>query len=174
MQLSEAATRLLALLDPEGVLIGGICGAVYGVERFTRDIDIACDLDPDVIVQRLQDAGIMSHVRRINELGDLSWVVSGQFEDIDFQVLPASETGVSPHQFEVRAGLRIASIKDFMTSKCIAVGQQDMHDVAALCLMNPELESFAQKTAAQHECLAKLQSWMADRRLQQRYQTINN
>jgi len=44
MQLSEAAARLLSLLDPEGVLIGGICGAVYGVERFTRDVDIATSI----------------------------------------------------------------------------------------------------------------------------------
>lgn len=49
MQLSEAARRLLDILDPEGVLIGGICGALYGVERFTRDVDIAVDLDAETV-----------------------------------------------------------------------------------------------------------------------------
>ena len=169
MQLSEAAARLLALLDPEGVLIGGICGAVYGVERFTRDVDIAADLDADVIVQRLQDAGIKADVRRSNEPGDLSWVVHGQFENIDFQVLPASETGITPARFEIKAGLRVAVITDFITSKCIAAGQQDMHDVAALCLIQPELETFGRECAIQHGCLEKLESWLNDRRLQQRY-----
>jgi len=169
MQLSEAAAKLLALLDPEGVLIGGICGAVYGVERFTRDVDIAADLDADVIVQRLQDAGIKADVRRSNEPGDLSWVVHGQFENIDFQVLPASETGITPARFEIKAGLRVAVITDFITSKCIAAGQQDMHDVAALCLIQPELETFGRECATQHGCLEKLESWLNDRRLQQRY-----
>ncbi|ATX81984.1 hypothetical protein Ga0123462_1120 [Mariprofundus ferrinatatus] len=169
MQLSEAASRLLALLDPEGVLIGGICGAVYGVERFTPGVDIAAELDPDVIVQRLHDAGIASDVRRSSEPGDLSWVVHGAYEGIDFQVLPASETGISPARFEMKAGLRIAIISDFITSKCIAAGQQDMHDVAALSLMHPELEQFSRDCAAKHGCLEKLESWLDDQRLKQRY-----
>lgn len=172
MQLSEAAARLLALLDPEGVLIGGICGAVYGVERFTRDVDIACDLDPDVIVKRLNDAGISSDVRRSSEPGDLSWVLFGQLEGIDFQVLPASETGISRDDFEIRAGLRVASIRAFITSKCIAAGQQDMHDVAALGLMYPEFEPFSRDCAEEHGCLDKLESWLDDRRLQQRYRAL--
>jgi len=169
MQLSEAAARLLSLLDPEGILIGGICGAVYGVERFTRDVDIAADLNPDVIVQRLQKAGITSNVRRSSEPGDLSWVVHGQLENIDFQVLPALETGISPGQFEIRAGLRVADIRSFVTGKFIAAGQQDMHDIAAICLMQPELESFSRDCATTHGCLEKLESWLSDRRLQQRY-----
>ncbi len=169
MQLSDAAARLLALLDPEGVLIGGICGALYGVERFTRDVDIAADLKPETITQRLHDAGIASQVRRSSEPGDLSWVVHGQFEGIEFQVLPASEAGISPATFEVKAGLRIADINSFITSKCIAAGQQDMHDVAALCLIYPELAGYCRDSASQYDCLEKLESWLSDRRLQQRY-----
>lgn len=169
MQLSEAAARLLALLDPEGVLIGGICGAVYGVERFTRDVDIAADLDADEIVQRLQRAGIATELRRSSESGDLSWVVSGQLGGIDFQILPASETGVSCGSFEIKAGLRVAEINSFIVSKCMAAGQQDMHDVAALCLLHPELEAFSRESAAGHGCLEKLDSWLQDQRLRQRY-----
>jgi len=169
MQLSEAARRLLDILDPEGVLIGGICGTLYGVERFTRDVDIAADLDAETIVQRLNDAGIDAAVRRSHEPGDLSWVVHGLFEGIEFQVLPASETGVDHGSCEIKAGLRIADIHSFIASKCIAAGQQDMHDVAALCLMHPELEAFCRKSAEEHGCLEKLESWLNDRRLQQRY-----
>ena len=171
MQLSEAANRLLGILDPEGVLIGGICGALYGVERFTKDVDIAADLEPETIVQRLQDADIAAAVRRSSEPGDLSWVVHGKFEGIDFQVLPASETGISPNRFEVKAGFRIADITSFITSKCIAAGGQDMHDVAALCLMYPELEDFCRESASTHRCLEKLESWLSDQRLRQRYST---
>jgi hypothetical protein len=169
MQLSEAASRLLSLLDPEGVLIGGICGAVYGIDRFTRDVDIAADLEPETIVQRLQDAGISSGIRRSSEPDDLSWVVFGQLEEIDFQVLPASETGIESGRFEIKAGLRIAGINNFITSKCIAAGQQDLHDVAALCLLYPELTAFCRDTAMGYGCLEKLESWLNDRRLQQRY-----
>ncbi len=80
MQLADAASRLLSVLDPEGVLIGGVCGALYGLERFTRGVD-----------------------------------------------------------------------------------------VAALCLIHPELEGFCRESASAHGCLEKFESWLNDRRLRQRY-----
>jgi len=169
MQLSEAAHRLLDILDPDAVLIGGICGAIYGVERFTRDVDIAADLEPETIIQRLKDAGIDAAVRYSNEPDDLSWVVECLFEGIEFQVLPASETGISRGLFEVKAGYKVPDIHSFMVSKCIAAGQQDMHDVAALCLLYPELDSAGRELAAKYGCLEKLESWLSDRRLLQRY-----
>jgi len=170
MQLSEAASSLLSLLDPDGVLIGGICGALYGVERFTRDVDIAVDLDPEHILRRFQDEGINAELRRSHEPQDLSWVIHGTLEGVEFQLLPASETGISPGAFEIRAGLRIADIESFIASKCIAGGQQDMHDVAAISLMYPEHAEYCRNTASAHGCLDKLESWLSDRRLQQRYQ----
>jgi len=169
MQLSDAARRLLGILDPEGILIGGICGAVYGVERFTRDIDVAADLDAEAVVQRLKEAGIKAAVRTSHEPGDLSWVVHGTMEGIEFQVLPARETGVEHCPVQIKAGLRIPDINSFITSKCIAAGQQDMHDVAALCMLYHEIESFAKNAAEQHGCLQKLEAWLDDRRLRQRY-----
>ncbi len=169
MRLSEAARRLLEILDPEGVLIGGICAAVYGVERFTRDVDLAVDLDPETVVGRLREAGIEATVRRSRESGDLTWVVHGDAEGIEFQVVPASEIGLTPGSFTMKAGLRVADRDGFITSKCIAGGQQDLHDVAALCLMDPDLEPICRRLAAAHGCLAKLESWLNDRRLRQRY-----
>ncbi len=174
MLLSEAAGKLLSLFDPEGVLIGGICGALYGVDRFTRDVDIAADLEPEVVVQRLHDAGIVSELRRSSEPGDLSWVVHGEFGEIEFQVLPASDTGITPAAFELKAGLRVADINSFITSKCIAAGQQDMHDVAAICMIYPELGDYCRQKASEHRCLEKLDSWLDDRRLQQRYMQKTN
>jgi len=169
MQLSDAARRLLGILDPEGILIGGICGTVYGVERFTRDIDVAADLDAEAVVQRLKKAGIKAAVRASHEPGDLSWVVHGTMEGIEFQVLPARETGVEHCSVQIKAGLRIPDINSFITSKCIAACQQDMHDVAALCLLYPEIEPFAKDAAEKHGCLQKLEAWLDDRRLRQRY-----
>jgi len=169
MALAEVAARLLDTLAPETVLIGGVCGALYGVERFTRDVDLAATFDASDIMKRLQDAGILAEIRRSSESDELSWVVHGELDGIEFQVLPASETGISIDSSEVKAGLRVADIQSFITSKCIAGGQQDMHDVAALWLMHPELTAFCREKATAHGCLEKLQGWLDDRRLQQRY-----
>jgi len=169
MQLDGAARRLLEVFDPDGVVIGGICGAVYGVERFTRDVDLAVGLEPEMVVARLQSEGIEARVSRSSEPGDLSWVVHGEIEGVEFQVLSAKEVGVDGSTVELKAGLRLPDIKSFMISKCIAGGQQDMHDVAALALMHSELEPFARETAEQHRCQEKLESWMDDRRLRQKY-----
>ena len=170
MQLDQAARRLLEIFDPEGVLIGGICGAIYGVERFTRDVDVAVKMDSDAVVARLKQAGIEAKVMSSNEPGDLSWVVSGAIEGVEFQILPAKETGVNRATVEMKAGLRVPDVKSFIVSKCTAAGQQDMHDVAVLCLLYVELEPFARETAAQHGCLEKLESWLSDHRLRQKYQ----
>ncbi len=169
MQLSDAARRLLEILDPEGVLIGGICAAVYGVERFTRDVDIAADLDPETVVGRLGEAGIKATVRQSSEPEDLTWVVHGEAGGVEFQVLPASEIGLTPGTFEMKAGLRVADRDGFITSKCIAGGQQDLHDVATLCLLDPDIEPLCRRLATHYGCLAKLEAWLNDRRLRQRY-----
>jgi len=78
MQLSEAAGKLLSLFDPEGVLIGGICGALYGVDRFTRDVDIAADLEPEVVVQRLGTG------RKRTEIRDMLDVLNMNFNEDAF------------------------------------------------------------------------------------------
>jgi len=169
VQLNEAARRLLEVMAPEGVLIGGICGFIYGVERYTRDIDLATTLDAEKVISRLRDAGIEADMRSSNEPGDLSWVISGEIEGVEFQILPAAETGMDGARVELKAGLRVPDINSFIVSKCIAAGQQDMHDVAALCMMHPGILMFAKSEADKRGCLNKLESWLDDRRLQQRY-----
>jgi len=169
MQLDDVARRLLEIFDPDGVVIGGICGAVYGVERFTRDVDLAVGIEPEAVVSQLQQEGVEARVRRSSEPGDLSWVVHGEIEGIEFQVLSSKETGVDTATVELKAGLRLPDMKSFIISKCIAGGQQDMHDVAALALMYSKHESFAREMAKKHHCMDKFESWMSDRRLRQRY-----
>lgn len=169
MLLDDAARQLLAIFDPDGVVIGGICGAVYGVERFTRDVDLAVGITPEAVIARLQQEGVEATVGRSSEPGELSWVVHGEIGGVEFQVLPAGETGIGSASVEMKAGLRVPDVQSFIASKCIAAGQQDMYDVAALCLMDSGLEPFAREMAEQHHCLEKLESWLADRRLRQKY-----
>ena len=66
----------------------------------------------------------------------LPWIVKGAVDGVPFQVLPAANIGVDPSHAELRAELKIASVEDFIASKCKAGGQQDLHDVAVLALLD--------------------------------------
>jgi hypothetical protein len=169
VSLVAAARRLHAALEPHAMLIGGICGAMHGVERFTRDVDLASDLVPERVVALLTKQGIACELRRGGADDTLAWVVSGQCDGVDFQVMPSLDVGVRLANAELRAELRIASPRDFIASKCIAGGQQDLHDVAALVFLRPELIAVAREAAHAHGCVEKLEAWLADARLQARY-----
>jgi hypothetical protein len=169
VSLAAAVRRLHATLAPHGVLVGGVCGAMLGVERFTRDVDIATDLAPEAVMSALAQASIGATLRRGGPGEPLSWVVSGLIDGVPFQVLAASDLGVSVERAELRAELRIASVPDFIVSKCRAGGQQDLHDVAVLCLLDPSRLDFAQSQAAATGCRNKLDLWLADERLRARY-----
>jgi len=167
--LVAAARKLYAALDPHAVIIGGICGAMYGVERFTRDVDLATDLSPELVITRLTAHGIPSNPRSGVAGESLKWVVSGVCDAVEFQVLAADDVGVRLDRAEMHAQLRIASVADFVTSKCMARGQQDLHDVAVLTLLDPALLPFARTQAQAQRCLGKLEAWLADERLRARY-----
>lgn len=169
MSLVSVATRLYATLEPHAVLIGGICGAMHGVERFTRDVDMATDLSAAKVVSLLKKAGIDSEIQHGEATDALTWVVKGICEDIEFQIIPASDVGVSLDNALLRVELGIASEKDYITSKCIAGGQQDLHDVAVLVMLNKRLRTFATDKAERHGCKNKLDAWLTDERLLARY-----
>ncbi len=169
MRLDQAARRLLDLLDPESMLIGGLCAAMHGVERFTRDVDIASGLQPEEILRRLKKAGIKADIRTNHDPGDLAWVITGEIGDIEFQILPTADTGLRNAKIEIHASLRTPDVISFIRSKCLAGGQQDMHDVAALCLMHPQLLETALELAEAHGCGKALENWLNDARLQRRY-----
>jgi hypothetical protein len=169
MTLVAAARRLFAAFDPHAVLIGGICGAMHGVERFTRDVDIATDLAPEAVLAALSRAGLDGELRRGSPEDVLSWVVTGTVDGVPFQVLAAADVGVDPARAELRAELRIASVHDFIVSKCRAGGQQDLHDVAVLTLLDPMRLPFAKAQALASGCAGKLDAWLNDLRLLARY-----
>jgi len=169
MSLVKVARKLYVILQPHGVLIGGICGAMHGVERFTRDVDMATDLSAAKVVSLLKKAGIAAEIRHGDATDALSWVVKGACDDVEFQILPAGDVGVNLDNALLRVELGIAPEKDFITSKCIAGGQQDLHDVAALVLLNEALRAFAIDQAERHGCMDKLDAWLSDERLLARY-----
>ncbi len=167
MSLTTVTRKLLAILEPHGVVIGGVCGMMHGVERFTRDVDLATDLLPEKVILILGD--IEAEIQKGDALDPLPWVIKGVCDGIEFQVLPAKSVGVSLENSVVQVELRIASEEDFITSKCIAGGQQDLHDVAVMALQNKGLKWFAMQQANTHDCRDKLDGWLEDERLKARY-----
>lgn len=142
---------------------------MHGIERFTRDVDMATDLEPDQVLSALHKAGIVAEVIRGDAFDPLPWVIRGSHDGIPFQVLPAGSIGVDPKQAVIQVDLGFASERDFIVSKCIAGGQQDMHDVAVLSFKKPELLPFIESQADQHGCRDKLDAWLNDQRLRSRY-----
>ena len=63
----------------------------------------------------------------------------------------------------MRVQIGFASEEDFIASKCIAGGQQDLHDVVVLTMKRPELLPFAEAQAEKYKCRDKLDAW-AERR----------
>jgi len=163
------AQKLTKALEPRGVVIGGICGAMYGIERFVRDVDIATDLKPGKVVELLKQRDIEAKVLTGEVFEPLPWVILGECDGIRFQVLFAKNKGVHLDDVLEKVGMRIASVNDFIASKCMPGGQQDMHDVAALILQDRELEMFAMQLAGSHGCQEKLIAWLADEKLKTSY-----
>ena len=169
MSLTDTARILYGALKPHAVVIGGICASMHGVERFTRDVDLATTLESDQVIAALHQVGIAAEVVRGGALDPLPWVIKGSHEGIPFQVLPAGRIGVDPDRAVVRVDIGFASEHDFIVSKCLAGGQQDLHDVAVLALIRPDLLPFAETQADAHGCRDKLDAWLDDQRLRSRY-----
>lgn len=169
MSLVAVARKLHGVLQPHGILIGGICGMMHGIERFTRDVDLATDLDAEKVMMLLKNEGIEAETNVGDSFDRLSWVIKGVCDDVEFQILFAKDIGIDLSHGELKLELLIASEEDFITSKCIAGGQQDLHDVAVLTLLKPALKDFIEQQAEQYDCQEKLQAWLYDERLLSRY-----
>lgn len=169
MSLAAVARKLFGILEPHGIVIGGVCGMMHGVERFTRGVDMATDLKPEKVIDLLDRKGVKAEVRKGDIPDPLAWVIKGVCDGIEFQVFPAGSVGVNLENAQVQVELGIASKEDFITSKCIAGGQQDLHDVAVIALQNKNLKWFAMQQAQAYGCRDKLDVWLADERLLSRY-----
>ncbi len=163
------AQKLTKVLEPYGVVIGGICGAMHGIERFVCDVDMATDLKPEKVVELLKQRGIEAKILTGDVFEPLPWVILGECDGIRFQVLSAKNKGVQLDDVLEKLGMRIASVNDFITSKCMSGGQQDMYDVAVLILQDRELEMFAMQQAGSHGSQEKLITWLADEQLKTNY-----
>lgn len=167
--LIETARKISEPISESCALIGGVCSFLYGSERFTRDIDFASTDSPEAVQEKLQKQGISSKIT-MGAWGDpLSWVVSGKVDSVEFQVLSANDVGVDVTQAVFFGDIPVASLQDLITSKCRAGGQQDMHDVAVMSLLHPDCVNHAKTMAAKCAVEDKLNMWLSDARLLERY-----
>ena len=169
MSLVDITRELYVILEPHAALIGGICGFMHGVERLTPNIDMVTDLMPNQVLETLQKSGLSADIVRGDALDPLPWVVRGEHDGVPFQILPAGAVGVDLNIAIVQADMRFASVQDFIVSKCIAAGMADMRDVAVLIMKRPELLSFAEEQAEGHRCKSKLDEWVNDQRLREKW-----
>ena len=170
--LMHITQRLSALLGDHSVVIGGVCAVLHGSERMTLDVDFASDLDLDTVSKCLTDAGILFTVKKGDLLDVLPWVIHGELDEISFQVMPSQAIGIDIEHAVRSQGIQFAAVEDFIISKCIAGSHQDLHDVAVIVLRNPSLHDFALQMASKHQCDERLNDWLTDSRLLERYAKV--
>lgn len=167
--ISSVIRKLSSILNSHGAILGGVCANLHGIEQFEKVIEFAVDLPAKKIMQLLNQQGIHALLNSNDSGNSLAWMLHGECDGISYQIVPAGPAGVNTGDAIEEIGIRIASEKDFITSKCIAGGQQDLHDVAAMVLQNKGLKWFAMQQANAHDCRDKLNAWFEDERLKTRY-----
>lgn len=170
--LLEAASRIAQAVGRDHlVVIGGLAGFLLGVERYTADVDLASDLQPEEVMSKLGAAGLPATLRRGGAGDPLPWVVDTESGGVPVQILPASTIGAdagAPTALE-EYGVRLVSAEGFIRSKCYAGGHQDLLDVAILTLRYPELAPLAESEAQRHGVHELLALWRKDERILARY-----
>jgi len=164
-----SATRKLSfILDSHGVIIGGLCANLHGIERFEKVIEFAVDLTATETMELLVQAGIAAKLASSRADGD-AWEIAGNCDGITFQMVPAQSMGIQLSDAIEAIGIRIASEKDFISSRCRVGDQQAIHDVAAMALMYKELKWFAMQQAEAHACRKTFDQWLLDETLLSRF-----
>ncbi len=167
--ISSVVRKLSSILNGHGVILGGVCANLHGIEQYEKTVEFTVDLPAKKVMQLLNQEGIHATLSS-NGIGKNStWVINGDCDWISYQIVPADSVGVNTDDVIEEIGIRIASEKDFIISKCIAGSQQDLHDVAVMALQNKSLKWFAMQQANVHDCRDKLDGWLKDERLKVRY-----
>lgn len=167
--ISSVVRKLSSILNSHGAILGGVCANLHGIEKYEKVVEFAVDLSAKKMMQLLNQEGIYATLNSNDSGKNSTWVISGDCDWISYQIVPADSVGVNTDDAIEEIGIRIASEKDFITSKCIAGGQQDLHDVAVMVLQNKGLKWFAMQQANAHDCRDKLDRWLKDERLKARY-----
>jgi hypothetical protein len=132
-------------------------------------VEFTVDLPAKKTMQLLSQEGIHATLNSNDSEKNSTWVINGDCDGISYQIVPVDSVGVNVNDAIEEIGIRIASEKDFITSKCIAGSQQDLHDVAVMALQNKGLKWFSMQQANLHGCRDKLDAWLEDERLKARY-----
>jgi hypothetical protein len=152
-----AAEKLLAAIGVESAIAGGVAVNVYGFARGTRDVDIITALPLEKVRERLKRHGIESVLHKGDLLeGDfpcLKGVVgvssrgSKGHSGVPFDVLPQlvpmemTELDVQGHR------LRVVDLETLIRLKLKAGSVKDLHDIAILVHLHPDLGPRAEALA---------------------------
>lgn len=167
--ISSVVRKLSFILSSHGAVLGGVCANLHGIEQYEKVVEFTVDLPAKKMMQLLSQEGIHATLNSNGSEKKSTWVINGDCDGISYQIVPADSVGVNVNDAIEEIGIRIASEKDFITSKCIIGGRQDLHDVAVMALQNKGLKWFAMQQANAHGCRDKLDAWLEDERLKARY-----
>jgi DNA-binding Lrp family transcriptional regulator len=167
--ISSVVRKLSSILNSHGAILGGVCANLHGIEQYEKVVEFTVDLSAKKMMRLLNQEGIHATLNSNDSGKNSTWVINGDCDWISYQIVPADSVGVNINDAIEEIGIRIASEKDFITSRCIAGGQQDLHDVAVMALQNKSLKWFAMQQANARDCRDKLDAWLKDERLKVRY-----
>jgi len=146
-----AIQELLGQFDNQGVIIGGIAASLLGKPRFTADIDAVILLSIDdlpKLVDAASQQGITARFDGAEEFARKNRVLllrhqaSGININISLGILPFEVELIERSQ-ELKVGdfaLRLPTPEDLIILKAVAHRPQDLVDIQAVAVSNPDLD----------------------------------
>jgi len=146
-----AIQELLGQFDNQGVIIGGIAASLLGKPRFTADIDAVILLSIDDLPKLVDEAsqqGITARFDGAEEFARKNRVLllrhqaSGININISLGILPFEVELIERSQ-ELKVGdfaLRLPTPEDLIILKAVAHRPQDLVDIQAVAVSNPDLD----------------------------------
>ena len=146
-----ALQKLLEHFDNQGVIIGGIAASLLGKPRFTADIDAVILLsveDLPKLIDAASEQGITPRIAdaetfaRKHRVLLLQHRASGTNIDLSLGILPFEHEMVARCQTRKIGDLllRLPAPEDLIILKAVAHRPQDLLDIQAIAISNPELD----------------------------------
>jgi hypothetical protein len=148
----SALQRLLARFDDQGIIIGGVAASLLGKPRLTADVDAVFLLSVDdlpLLVEAAAREGLTPRVTDAEDFARRNRVLllrheeSGINVDISLGALPIEVQAVERsrvHQIGPLA-IRLPTPEDLIIFKAVAHRPQDLLDIQALVVSNPNLDT---------------------------------
>jgi predicted nucleotidyltransferase len=164
----RVAARLADVLGERTFVIGGYAVAAWGFERATEDVDLAVDLSAAEAERRLRSAGLeVRKTRGDLRAGDIPWVLSGQMDDVPFQVMPPVLPIDWSRGREIEAEgarFKVVGLGDLLRLKLKAAGPKDFMDVTELLEAHPDLAAETRAVAEAYGVGDDLARWVKHKR----------